>query len=60
MLPHRCAERQCIRLPWEDGLCWWCSQARAAKRSRKCRLDSAAPRKAPLGPEMTHEDTREG
>ena len=32
--PVRCAEIDCIRPVWRDGLCWWCWQAQAAGQIR--------------------------
>ena len=56
--PIRCSESDCIRPVWQDQLCWWCFQARAA-RKRQIGLDSPTPSNPSLGP-MTHEDAREG
>lgn len=61
VMPVRCSERDCIRLPWRDGRCWWCWMALAARQGRaKSSLDSRRDSNPSLGP-MTHEDhTREG
>jgi hypothetical protein len=52
MTPARCAEPDCIRPVWRDGLCWWCYQQAASR----IRLDSPSDSNPSLGPMMGDDD----
>jgi len=56
MTVARCAEPDCLRLLWRDGLCWWCAQAALeGYLHRQIPLDVSRDSKAPLSP-MTGDD----